>query len=243
MPGHRPLVVEEHAGTRHTLHGIGRYVSEAGTPRLLMVHPDPAALAMLGSMLRSSRYEIIEETSGPEALQRLAYPPCLVLIGVNPDEPNSLELLTYVRRKHPRLPTVLLFSTTHPDRSRQALRMGATAILETPVTATQLRATVTRALESSEKRPQAGEVRQRAVGSVSGVRVGKALPNTLVAQLGMNLRPLKEALEGPEREIIFRTLKACNGNRQETAKALDINRTTLYKKMRRYSLLHLTLWD
>ena len=28
-----------------------------------------------------------------------------------------------------------------------------------------------------------------------------------------------------------------NGNRQETAKALDINRTTLFNKMRKYGLL------
>lgn len=47
---------------------------------------------------------------------------------------------------------------------------------------------------------------------------------------------LKQALEGPEREIIRAALEANNWNRQETAKALDINRTTLYKKMKRYGL-------
>jgi len=47
---------------------------------------------------------------------------------------------------------------------------------------------------------------------------------------------LKEALEGPERAIIRAALEANNWNRQETAKALDINRTTLYKKMKRYGL-------
>lgn len=47
---------------------------------------------------------------------------------------------------------------------------------------------------------------------------------------------LKQALEGPEREIIRAALETNNWNRQETAKALDINRTTLYKKMKRYGL-------
>lgn len=47
---------------------------------------------------------------------------------------------------------------------------------------------------------------------------------------------LKEALEGPERAIIRAALEANNWNRQQTAKALDINRTTLYKKMKRYGL-------
>ena len=47
---------------------------------------------------------------------------------------------------------------------------------------------------------------------------------------------LKMALAGPECAIIRAALESNNWNRQETAKALDINRTTLYKKMKRYGL-------
>ena len=49
--------------------------------------------------------------------------------------------------------------------------------------------------------------------------------------------PLKTALEDPERRIIEHALRVHGGNRQETAKALDINRTTLFNKMRKYDLL------
>jgi len=48
--------------------------------------------------------------------------------------------------------------------------------------------------------------------------------------------PLERALEGPERRIIERALKRNNYNRQATARELNINRTTLYKKMRKYRL-------
>ncbi len=48
--------------------------------------------------------------------------------------------------------------------------------------------------------------------------------------------PLKQALEDPERRIIEAALKANNWNRQTTAEMLEINRTTLYKKMKRYGL-------
>lgn len=48
---------------------------------------------------------------------------------------------------------------------------------------------------------------------------------------------LKKALEGPERTVIEAALRVNNWNRQQTAEMLDINRTTLYKKMRRYGLL------
>jgi DNA-binding NtrC family response regulator len=49
--------------------------------------------------------------------------------------------------------------------------------------------------------------------------------------------PLKQYLEDPERRYIEHALRANQGNRQETAKALDINRTTLFNKMRKYGLL------
>ncbi|NOX59378.1 MAG: sigma-54-dependent Fis family transcriptional regulator [Planctomycetes bacterium] len=48
---------------------------------------------------------------------------------------------------------------------------------------------------------------------------------------------LKKAMEGPERTVIEAALRVNNWNRQQTAEMLDINRTTLYKKMRRYGLL------
>jgi two-component system response regulator HydG len=53
----------------------------------------------------------------------------------------------------------------------------------------------------------------------------------------MTIRPLKEALEEPERRLILQALRALNWNRQETARVLDIDRTTLYKKMKKYLLL------
>jgi len=47
---------------------------------------------------------------------------------------------------------------------------------------------------------------------------------------------LKEALAGPEKDIIRQALQANHWNRQATAKALTINRTTLFKKMKHYGL-------
>jgi len=54
---------------------------------------------------------------------------------------------------------------------------------------------------------------------------------------GQRTLPLKKAVEGAEREIILRVLKANGWSRRRTAVALDINRTTLFNKMRKYGLL------
>ncbi len=47
---------------------------------------------------------------------------------------------------------------------------------------------------------------------------------------------LKSALADPERQIIIDALEQHGWNRQETARVLGINRTTLYKKMKKYDI-------
>ena len=49
-------------------------------------------------------------------------------------------------------------------------------------------------------------------------------------------KTLREALEAPERQIILQALRSNGWNRAATAESLDINRTTLYKKMKRLGL-------
>ena len=51
-----------------------------------------------------------------------------------------------------------------------------------------------------------------------------------------NLTSLKDALAGPEKQILRMALEANQWNRQVTADALQVNRTTLYKKMKHYNL-------
>jgi DNA-binding NtrC family response regulator len=57
-----------------------------------------------------------------------------------------------------------------------------------------------------------------------------------ITSMPVGQRTLKEALEAPERQIIREVLEANNWNRNATADQLGINRTTLYKKMKRLGL-------
>lgn len=63
---------------------------------------------------------------------------------------------------------------------------------------------------------------------VSASAVASEIPESPMA--------LELALQAPERRIIEAALKRNDWNRQATAAELDINRTTLYKKMRKYQL-------
>ncbi len=71
---------------------------------------------------------------------------------------------------------------------------------------------------------------------VANQPVPRSMPNS-AKFAGPVIRPLKESLAEPEKQFILQALEALNWNRQETAKVLDINRTTLYKKMKKYNLL------
>jgi DNA-binding NtrC family response regulator len=67
------------------------------------------------------------------------------------------------------------------------------------------------------------------------------LPNSVIQKQNQRQETympisLKEALAEPEKDFIRQALEANHWNRQETAKALQINRTTLFKKMKRYGL-------
>ncbi len=66
--------------------------------------------------------------------------------------------------------------------------------------------------------------------SVTSTAEGRAMEYSTVPM------PLEKAMEKPERHIIEAALTRNNWNRQATASELDINRTTLYKKMRKYGL-------
>jgi len=53
---------------------------------------------------------------------------------------------------------------------------------------------------------------------------------------GWHATPLEQALLEPEKQIIRAALESNAWNRQETARQLNINRTTLYKKMRLFGM-------
>lgn len=119
--------------------------------RILIVHPEPSARALMASMLQSLGPRLEDVGSDRAAVRRIDQGDIsLVVAGVDPFDADSLEILPYIRRKNPRLPVILLFTVPHPERAREALQRGAASVLKFPLPATQLRAAVSQALGSPE---------------------------------------------------------------------------------------------
>jgi DNA-binding NtrC family response regulator len=95
------------------------------------------------------------------------------------------------------------------------------------------------ALVALERYHWPGNVRELQNVVERAVLLGKG-PVITLADLPMEVRGaggvVKEALEGPERQIIREVLESNGWNRNATADQLGINRTTLYKKMKRLGL-------
>ncbi len=121
--------------------------------RILIVCPDAGGLALLASMLKSLGHEIDEAPNDRAALRSLEREAAdLVLACVDPGDSDCLELLAYLRRRHPAAATVLMFPRPHPERFKEAVQKGASAVLRYPAPAAELRAAVLQALEQAATR-------------------------------------------------------------------------------------------
>jgi len=214
---------------------------------LLIVHPEATASALLAAVFRASGFEAVEAGDPAAAARGLDAGVALLLAA-----PAALGPLARALREHPEVPVILLVEAPDAGSAAEARRLGAVAVLKLPAPAAVLRATVIQALGLDGLPPASITPPRPRVAAAPGRDRGVATPAhrpapprprapaeppTPPKARPPRFRKLKEAMQGPERRIIVRTLEALGWNRQETASALGIDRTTLHKKMRRYGLL------
>jgi two-component system nitrogen regulation response regulator GlnG len=115
--------------------------------------------------------------------------------------------------------------------------------LDWPGNVRELENAIERAVVLSRNRMIGAEDLPETISAPEGARAVNGTPHGAGGQIvvpaladGWTPTPLNDALREPERQIILAALNANDWNRNATADQLQINRTTLYKKIKQYRL-------
>ena len=213
------------------------------SPGILIIDRDRVAAVALQQQLETQGYVVHHAASGNDAaelLQRLRAQPDHDTIGVTLiDQDAAGHGLDDMRRlldEHPRLVPIVTSAFRKVESAVAAMRLGAADYLLKPIIETELLDAVQRAMQRHLLMVER-ELVQQEVGKPTG-QAERADEAEQDAEHGGGWRPmpLSEAMKAPERQILLAALQANGWNRGETAKQLDINRTTLYKKIRQHRL-------
>ena len=121
------------------------------TVRLLVVSREPSVLRPLWSIGESNCWHLETADSGWDAMERLqaGAAPNLLLLELSRSDGDGLKVLRWLRRTRPDLPIILISQTDDAERSQEAIRLGALAILLRPLEEQQLEFVIRRSLGSA----------------------------------------------------------------------------------------------
>lgn len=128
---------------------------------ILVIDDDPEMRAVLRDVLTRDGFAVHEEEGGARvvaALERLA--PAAVVLDKEMPGGNGLDLLSYVGRRHPGIPVILVTAFGGALVRREALGRGAAAYLEKPFRVAalldELRAVLDRRAPAGSAAPECG---------------------------------------------------------------------------------------
>jgi two-component system response regulator AtoC len=102
--------------------------------RLLVVSREPAVLGPLRSIGEANSWHLENTANGWEALERLQAGAVadLLILGLADTDRDGLHVLRGLRRVRPELPIVVISAKENAEQKREAMRMGAQAVLAGP---------------------------------------------------------------------------------------------------------------
>jgi CheY-like chemotaxis protein len=127
--------------------------------RVLLAEDDSAMRALLARALRKSGFEVLEASTGHEALERLAraqvdQPPSrfdLIISDVRMPGYTGLDLLARLHRANSRVPVILITAFGSASTHADAKRLGAFATLDKPFDLDDLMTLASSAARSTEE--------------------------------------------------------------------------------------------
>jgi DNA-binding response OmpR family regulator len=133
------------------------------SPRVLLAEDDAAMRALLARTLRRAAFDVVEASSGHEALAWLARsligkPPIdLILSDVRMPGYDGLNLLASLRQACTPIPVILITAFGSPAAHAAAARLGAFAMVDKPFDVDDLMILVRAAMRSAPRSPTSGK--------------------------------------------------------------------------------------
>jgi DNA-binding NtrC family response regulator len=128
-------------------------VKAASQATVMVVNPDPVRRAYLTQRLTASGHEVESFDSARAAIERLAPPRYTVVLVVHHELDNmtALEFIDEIRARGVFLPTIVTVPPHAVDAAVEAIRRGATDVLEEPLDDRDLEESIAVALAQAGK--------------------------------------------------------------------------------------------
>ena len=206
-------------------------------PAILIIDRDAVAAQALQQPLEAQGYTVHHAESHDLAMQLIQQlqakdDGCTIGVALIDQDAAGVSL-EGMRRLHgdwPRIVPIVTSAFRKVESAVAAMRLGAADYLLKPIIESELIDAVQRAMQRHLLMVER-ELAQQDIGKPI-----EHSNNETSQGADWHGLTLSEAMKAPERQILLAALEANGWNRGETAKKLDINRTTLYKKIRQYRL-------
>ena len=190
---------------------------------LLVIDDEEIVRESLASWLEEDGYEVDTAPDGASGLARLqasAY--AVLLVDLKMPGMDGLEVLAKAREIRPEVPLIIMTAYATVDTAVRAMKQGAIDYLVKPFEPEELSLMVDRLTSAQADRRKPG------VDLATATPPAAAVPIAPVTAA--------ESLRDVERKHIVGILKHHGWNISRSAKALGIDRVTLYSKIKKYQL-------
>jgi DNA-binding NtrC family response regulator len=113
---------------------MARRSERRATPPILVVDDDLGMRRSLAILLRRAQYQVSEASSVAEAMIRAeSGQPRLIIADLRMETLTGLDLLAWVRDRHPSIQVIIVTAYGSPECRSEAQRLGAAGFLEKPL--------------------------------------------------------------------------------------------------------------
>ncbi len=208
-------------------------------PRVLLVDDEPRLRDVLARAVAGMGFSAATAASAEAALAHLEkHPVDILVLDLNLPGMGGLELLVKLRSEKPALQAIILTGFGAIEAAQQAIRLDAVDFLTKPCGMGDLERALSRAwarIRPPDVKPRLAGLPAAAPQDDVGESFDQCLPVCPVLPEGEG-PGLDAPLAEVERFHILRALRACDGNRRDAARQLNISLRTLYYRLRQYGM-------